>query len=445
MKIGRNDPCPCGSGKKYKKCCLGSLPRAPDVEEEQLQEEATDVAQEASRDTSQHDLRQALQEATAAPDDSAASDPLDLFWDEFRELRSEEKPAAVRRAIDELEEFDGETALELVADIVEPLRRAGRIDQLEEILDRIAERHPEAYQSESRWFELWRAENAVYSFPERDLLGPLMTVAQGADRGIGEFHSLVEGLCYHGKAKEILQALHVAWPRIADSTDIFDWAKAEVWELGYLVCIGAVLDDNPRLVGNEAELVERVAFLGEVDEDQLRQVVEHMSGRSQRVWSRDEFAFSSPSKQQGRDVFFLSLEFSGALHSRWGWSRSRATLARNQIAQYLGNRASSEDASDEAPSDETPASFIEPDADSAHNFVDGPLQALFDRPHPVGCFCLALPLWAEFLADRDLLDREAVASFRQELREMWDVLPELFDRQAHDRVLVRDVSEAWGP
>ena len=21
QKIGRNDPCPCGSGKKYKKCC----------------------------------------------------------------------------------------------------------------------------------------------------------------------------------------------------------------------------------------------------------------------------------------------------------------------------------------------------------------------------------------------------------------------------------------
>ena len=21
--IGRNDPCPCGSGKKYKNCCLG--------------------------------------------------------------------------------------------------------------------------------------------------------------------------------------------------------------------------------------------------------------------------------------------------------------------------------------------------------------------------------------------------------------------------------------
>ena len=23
VKVGRNDPCPCGSGKKYKQCCLG--------------------------------------------------------------------------------------------------------------------------------------------------------------------------------------------------------------------------------------------------------------------------------------------------------------------------------------------------------------------------------------------------------------------------------------
>ncbi|MFM4709357.1 SEC-C metal-binding domain-containing protein [Aeromonas caviae] len=21
MRVGRNDPCPCGSGKKFKKCC----------------------------------------------------------------------------------------------------------------------------------------------------------------------------------------------------------------------------------------------------------------------------------------------------------------------------------------------------------------------------------------------------------------------------------------
>ena len=47
-KIGRNDPCPCGSGKKYKQCCLAknqtgvkkkitakwlNAPKAPDLME----------------------------------------------------------------------------------------------------------------------------------------------------------------------------------------------------------------------------------------------------------------------------------------------------------------------------------------------------------------------------------------------------------------------------
>ena len=31
MKIGRNKPCPCGSGKKYKKCCLDKSVTPPEV------------------------------------------------------------------------------------------------------------------------------------------------------------------------------------------------------------------------------------------------------------------------------------------------------------------------------------------------------------------------------------------------------------------------------
>jgi hypothetical protein len=27
FKIGRNNDCPCGSGKKYKKCCIGTIDR----------------------------------------------------------------------------------------------------------------------------------------------------------------------------------------------------------------------------------------------------------------------------------------------------------------------------------------------------------------------------------------------------------------------------------
>ena len=34
MKFGRNDPCPCGSGLKYKKCCLGKEGRQPTADKD---------------------------------------------------------------------------------------------------------------------------------------------------------------------------------------------------------------------------------------------------------------------------------------------------------------------------------------------------------------------------------------------------------------------------
>ncbi|MCK5681306.1 SEC-C domain-containing protein [bacterium] len=32
VKIGRNNTCPCGSGKKYKKCCLNNPRKSPQAE-----------------------------------------------------------------------------------------------------------------------------------------------------------------------------------------------------------------------------------------------------------------------------------------------------------------------------------------------------------------------------------------------------------------------------
>jgi len=56
-KAGRNDPCPCGSGKKYKKCCL---PLHEADERQRLAE------QQAERDQRAAAHRASMREATAA-------------------------------------------------------------------------------------------------------------------------------------------------------------------------------------------------------------------------------------------------------------------------------------------------------------------------------------------------------------------------------------------
>ena len=51
LKIGRNDLCPCGSGLKYKKCCLGKEKPAPLSEEikEKIYEEVSNQMIECIR------------------------------------------------------------------------------------------------------------------------------------------------------------------------------------------------------------------------------------------------------------------------------------------------------------------------------------------------------------------------------------------------------------
>jgi len=41
LKVGRNDPCPCGSGKKYKKCCMPK-------DEEQRSETQSDESEDTT-------------------------------------------------------------------------------------------------------------------------------------------------------------------------------------------------------------------------------------------------------------------------------------------------------------------------------------------------------------------------------------------------------------
>ncbi len=72
-KVGRNDPCPCGSGKKYKKCCLG---KAPNTE--------SSISESTSETYSKADRASALAKLTTFADrhefDEDRRVALMLFW-----------------------------------------------------------------------------------------------------------------------------------------------------------------------------------------------------------------------------------------------------------------------------------------------------------------------------------------------------------------------------
>jgi tetratricopeptide (TPR) repeat protein len=98
-KAGRNDPCPCGSGKKYKKCCL------PMHEADERQRAAE---QQAERDQRAAAHRASLREARAAmfADVEDDADELDAASNAAVDLvRAGKLDEAERAARDLLERF----------------------------------------------------------------------------------------------------------------------------------------------------------------------------------------------------------------------------------------------------------------------------------------------------------------------------------------------------
>jgi hypothetical protein len=66
MKAGRNDPCPCGSGKKYKKCCLSST-----------------YVEKGKEDSIRERLVRDLQAFFRRHYQDSLDDALSIFWDDF--------------------------------------------------------------------------------------------------------------------------------------------------------------------------------------------------------------------------------------------------------------------------------------------------------------------------------------------------------------------------
>lgn len=80
-KIGRNDLCPCGSGKKYKKCCMSdSSPKSPTT---WIDEEGLHVLADGSKPTSSE-----IDKMTNEYQNQIKNSPL---WDKMVKQYGEEK------------------------------------------------------------------------------------------------------------------------------------------------------------------------------------------------------------------------------------------------------------------------------------------------------------------------------------------------------------------
>ena len=380
-RVGRNDPCPCGSGKKYKKCCLGKDAeteqkqflsatvieegeeyeaddfRAPEDEREDLDpwdaDEEDGDGDEDEEDWEEDDWdeeqggeddvpeRRSPEADYPLPDTSADEEALvEGWWDELMPFfKKRDADEMIRRIVDFMERhpdlfvhlgLDGECLFELGAE----LARRGQQSRYVELLLRIREEHPEVYVRSHAYYE-------IHVVTERILAGQQEAIPQYfnfferyPDSNPDELSRLIDLLLAANCQDAVFDLARktgvssMRSRRVLSGDFVYQWFVFEKWM--------PFLDRGDASKDSCMELLEASGDIdGHLDlEFRLESITKAMSAMFRGLPIQD---FRQVRKRTDVEDFYEALcwNFTRFLHERRGMAWATARFFANQLELYF--------------------------------------------------------------------------------------------------------------
>lgn len=442
MHVERNAPCPCGSGKKYKKCCL--------AKDEAAQQEAREKARQ-----------QALPGNLESPSPQFASpgkpqppDPLmdawNARWEEFEEADYEERLALFARTLEEGELMDGEMVSEMTGKLFAQTVEHNERDRFDALIEDLQRRLPEVYAEEAHWLLSYQIKNALVAGRWAKAGALAQALAALAHKQIDVWNAIEEELAYYGQVETLVTAMRSAWPHIRRSRDIVPWGieefatRATQYELIYqLEQPGGAHADDPALQ-------ERIRFFigDQLEVETMATTLSWMTGQVTREWKLEDFTVDTGSTHQRakrpevdeaqnaaqRNFFHLTLQFARQLHYEMSVPLTRTELATRELQTYLVQRRNKELEYQESMLD-TVLRKRDKGRSQRKQFAPVPHPLCPDRErldrylaqslgflslNRYGAFALIglTPLWVRFLVAQGLLEAEAGEEALSELKQV---------------------------
>lgn len=434
MNIGRNEPCHCGSGKKYKKCCL-----------------ARDEEAERAKTSSSPSVKPAPVFPPIASFDSRdeSDEAWDERWKDFEEADYEKRIELFQQTLAERELMDREMAFEMLNELFTQTVKKGERDRFEKLLKDLREQLPEVYEEEAGYFLDWRIVNATFA-GKMELAGRLMReYADLIPQYFDGWRLIEERMAYHGQLAAIVETMRAAWPEVDQMDDVAEWgidefrSRALNYEmLDYLETQSSPFATDPILV----KRIQRYGdeFLPEITAMNLAALRE----APRRPWKVEDFQlktglgagrFSDDEVGEVADNYFtLSMQFVGYAHRVAGVSYSKAELARSVIngciLEPLQRELDDWEAGKRSKRGrgkvvEQPSSSNHPLCPSRADFdrcLLGLVDMMMIRFHAVAAAVELMPLWLQFLEARGLIDgrlrRETLGELRPLVRDIQQML-----------------------
>jgi hypothetical protein len=464
---GRNDPCYCGSGKKYKKCCLAKDENARQAQKAELEAEAADS--ESALEDPSHDRE---------------SDPLiaafHALLEDFEAAGYEGKIDIFNRTLDNPELMDGEMAFEMLQHLHSLTIEHGERNRFDRLVENLRGRLPETYAAEAPYFLKWRIANALVEARFEDFRNLLLELAQLADKGIDNFNRAEEMAAYHGQLPALVDSMRIAWPEVQSSQDIVGWAVDEfrIRAMSYEILNFA--DRTLETTDPNANLLERLRIYSETDAEEIAANLAYITGQNKRQWAMSDFTLSPPRSGMDEDdaeyendedagqpdgelnLYHLTVEFLGWLHRDEGVPYAKGELGRRELHRFIMDRhhgrleyresmiqSFQRDMGRKRGGKTMPIRkyrrykhVLVPDPERLDQYLSDLLGMMNQLHHRASALFELIPGWLRFLEIKGLIDDATRTQAIAQLSPSADSLFRIFTRYAEDPA-PRQALEGW--
>lgn len=460
LKLGRNDPCHCGSGKKYKKCCMNKDKEAAQAEQAARQAAAVPVSPS---------FMPALPETPPKPPDPL-TEARNARWEDFQAAGYEGQIALFDQILtEESELMDGEMAFEFLNDVYYESVERNERDRFEAMADALLERLPEVYAAEARFILGWRITNALAAGRAEEVPALAEAMAATAEKNIDEFFNLMDQLAYHNQLAALVSATRLAWPQVKDSTRIFgidDFARqaADYVIFNYLSQTSTPDDRDPDLLAQIAPYIT-------LDLDLFTDYIARLTHQRQHPWTLADFEFGSPPPtstydwddeddeeeekpvNEGRqNLHHLTVEFLGYLYHQESVPYAKGELARFQIHEYILKRHDGDlDPPESRPkpirgkkhksNHPSPQHPLCPDRKTLDHFLADLINFFNPQYYKAAATLELTPAWLRFLESRGLITTEQREQTLADLRGLDTEFGKVV--KTHSDLALRTAMDNW--
>jgi hypothetical protein len=465
MKAGRNDPCPCGSGKKFKKCCLTKGPSAVSG--------ALEIATEASLPPASSRRPPAPSAVVTRKSPPEPPDPArerwETRWKEFESQEGAGRSAVFLWTLDDKELMTDDTAFEMLSLLHQDAVSAGEHARFAELVRALADRQPEVYQQSAHSYLSWCLQDALAASPQ-DILPLTRELAVLAGQDIDIVNRALRALAYHGQLAALVEAMRIAWPFVQSSSNIVPWGISEFREKGANYEVYNYLEHTPNPDPRDSELLDRIKFyIEDPDLDIMAESIGDLAGQASPAWTLNDFTLKPVRKKLrddwddegneseeapdpgARNLYRLIAQFVGYLRREEGVPYPKGELIRNELYRYFIRRHAGELAPRLSMLEQAmhPKKKLPPPPKPGHPLCPervtfeihlaeliGFMNGLY---HTAAALFEIVPAWLRFLESRGLIDADRQAKTVEELRPLHADLLRLMESYRDDPTLLRDL------